>query len=243
MEGTDDRSSALFDDDVRRAQLLVRGGVGDLALRALASGAASAGDGPYREGGAPPALLYDARFAGRAPEVEARSDLVVLRYRRGPLFGWLDWEERAADVALQRSVAWRVDVRAGMHRLEAELEGLDVEEIRVTGGMHDARLRLPAPSGIARVEVRGGAHRLSIEHPEGVPIRLRLRGGVHSIAIDRLELGGGVASLDWQSPEFAGASRGYDIELVGGVHQATISAVAARAPAVVPEGSSAAAAR
>ncbi len=44
-----------------------------------------------------------------------------------------------------------------------------------------------------------------------------------------------MAKLDWQSPDFAGATRGYDIEIGGGVHSATIGELPRRSEPISAE--------
>ncbi len=211
------------------ASLVVRGGLHRLHVGVLTPvEGPTPGDGPYREAGpsddgGPP--LYAVRFVGREPTIEARRDQVVIGYGHS-LRDWLDFRERSSDVFLHPDVPWCVDVRGGVHRFDADLSALDLHDVQITGSMHEATLRLPAPTGTRRVQVRGGIHRLTVERPLGVPLRLRLRGGVHAIEVDRLEIGGGTASIEWESPGFGEATVGYDVEILGGIHRASFRASA-----------------
>jgi hypothetical protein len=146
--------------------------------------------------------LYRARSGDRMPKVEAWRGIVTIQYPRFPGDDWLnDRSERPAEVELNASIPWDVEVRGGASRLEVVL---------------------PDPSGIVTVVILGGASNVAIRRPEGVAARLRVNGGATNLAFDDRHIGAAGGELDLQSRDYDGAVNRYDIAITGGANNLSI---------------------
>jgi hypothetical protein len=127
-------------------------------------------------------------------------------------------------VALNAGVAWDVEIGGGARRLVAELETVRLRSFVVSGGGSDLALTLGPPDGTVPVTFAGGLHRVTINRPPGTPLRIRVTSGVSRLALDEHYFGAVGGELRWQTPDFAGAERRYDVEVTGGANRLTISA-------------------
>ncbi len=186
--------------DLTEARLLFRAGAPTLALRV----------GPRT------ADLYQARFEGAVPRVTVRDGTVSVQYRG---FGL---GHREAEIALNSSVAWRIEVQGGASNLTGRLDGLDLRAIDVLGGASKLDLALGFPRGLVPIRVVGGAGRLRLSRPDGAAVRARMTGGAGRIELDgqRLAAFGGESTLE--SPGAATATDRYDVEIMGGAGRLTI---------------------
>ena len=99
--------------------------------------------------------LYRARFGDRMPKVEARRGIVTIQYPRFPSGDWLnDRSEPPAEVELNASIPWDVEVSGGASRLTADLSGLRLRALKVDGGASRLEVVLPAPSGAVAITGR-----------------------------------------------------------------------------------------
>lgn len=134
--------------------------------------------------------LYRARFEGRAPRVAAEDGTVTIRYPRFPHLDRIGYlRERPAEVALNASVPWDVEIRDGASRLTADLRGLELRSLEVSGGASRVEVTLPPPSGTVPVRVLGGASNVAIHRPEGVSAQIRVGGGSTNLAFDERRFG------------------------------------------------------
>jgi hypothetical protein len=168
---------------------------------------------------------YRARFEGPAPQVDVRNGTVAVAYDRRlrPFFP----RRRGAEITVDPSVPWDVEVRGGVSSLRADFSRVDLESLEIGGGISKSALRLGKPAGSVVVRVKGGASDLRIHRPAGVPVRLRVRGGASRVALDEQRLGavGGEARL--VSADDAGAPDRYTIEIDGGASKLTVDTDAA----------------
>jgi hypothetical protein len=166
--------------------------------------------------------LYRARFGARMPKVEARRGIVTIQYPRFP-GDWLnDRSERPAEVELNASIPWDVEVLGGASRLTADLSGLRLGSLKVAGGARRLEVVLPAPSGIVTVVILGGASNVAIRRPERVAARLRVYGGATNLTFDDRHIGAAGGELDLQSGDYDGAADRYDIAVTGGANNLSI---------------------
>jgi hypothetical protein len=175
--------------------------------------------------GADPAIanLYHARFEGQAPRVGAKDGTITIRYPRFPLFDWLYYlRERPAEVALNAQIPWDIEMRNGVSRLTADLGGLELRSLEVSGGASRVEMTLPPPSGIVPVRVLGGASNVAIHRPDGVAARLRVGGGSTNLTFDERRFGAVGGEVSLQSSDNESASVRYDITITGGVSSVTI---------------------
>jgi hypothetical protein len=166
--------------------------------------------------------LYRARFGDRMPKVEARRGIVTIQYPRFP-GDWLnDRSERPAEVELNASIPWDVEVRGGASRLTADLSGLRLGSLKVDGGASRLEVVLPAPSGAVAVAIVGGASNVAIRRPEGFAARLRVDGGATNLAFDDRHIGVAGGELDLQSGDYDGAVDRYALAITGGANNLSI---------------------
>jgi hypothetical protein len=148
------------------------------------------------------------------PQVRLRDGTVTIQYKG---FGkpW-DWRKRNADISLNRTLPWRVEVVGGANKLLGELGSVDLRSFDLMGGADSLRLSLGTPTGDVPIRVVGGVNKLRIDRPAGVPVRLKIAGGAGGIELDRQRLGSTAGGTILESTGVAGASDLFEIEITGG---------------------------
>lgn len=159
--------------------------------------------------------LYRARFDGKIPEVAVDAGTVTVRYR--PSF-----HPTRGEMTLSGRVPWDIETRWGMSNVIADLEDLELEGLRVSGGSSHVAVRLPRPRRIVALRIGGGASDVELIRPAGVPVRVRIGGGVSKLSIDEFRLGSGGGKTDWRSPDYDRADARYDIEIGAGASRITV---------------------
>jgi hypothetical protein len=100
--------------------------------------------------------LYRARFKGQVPIVTVQGDTITIEY---PPFPSLDqgyyWLERPAEVALNATITWHIEVRGSTSRLTADLHEVRLGSIKLADGASRIEVRLPRPSGTVSVRISG----------------------------------------------------------------------------------------
>ncbi len=171
-------------------------------------------------GGAPEGELYHARFDGRPPLVRVQDGTVTMRYRG---LGLLDWRTKDADIGLNESIPWSVDVRGGASMIDVDLRTLAVEALAVSAGGSEINVWLPRPAGLVPVRASGAGSSIQIRRPAGTAARARLRGGGSSLMLDGQYVGGGAwvtssppgPTDDLFEIEASGIGSGITVECVG----------------------------
>jgi DNA-binding MarR family transcriptional regulator len=186
-----------------QARLLFRSGANELLIR----GTTDLGE------------LYRARFDGPVPQVRLRDGTVSIQYKGR--FQW-DWRDRRADVSLNASLPWDVEVVGGSNKLQGKLTSIDLRSFELTGGADQLRLTVGPPHGIVPVRLTGGAAHLRFERPAGAHVQLQLSGGAGGVEFDRQKLGatGGHANLETSGA--AEASDRYVVEVTGGANRIVV---------------------
>src|SRR2546425_4586286 len=115
------------------------------------------------------ASIYRGEFYGPKPRVTEAEGVISIDY---PRFNPLIWGRTAADITVNPSVAWFVEIRDGVSRWDADLRHLDLAGIDVRGGVSRVDLQLPRPAGTVRIRVSGGASQVRLRRPTGVPARI-----------------------------------------------------------------------
>lgn len=172
------------------------------------------------------AALCRAQFMGERPRAQAVAGIVSISYPRHSIFDWLKeavvGDERAARVVLNGDVLWRIAIAGGASRISAELRRARLEGLRIAGGASQVDLALPHPAGIVPIRIGGGASEVTIRRPRGVAARLTVQGGVSMLTADDHQAGAAGGRFRWQSPDFASAASGYEVEIAGGASGLTI---------------------
>ena len=157
--------------------------------------------------------LFRARFVGPEPAVTVAGNAVDIEFRR---IRRREWRRLSADVALNTSIPWRLEVRAGVTNLTGDLRGLRVSAVSINGGASHVDLRLPRPLGTVPIHIRGGAASVSIQRPDGVAVRATLPDGAASVQFDERRIAPIGSQTPVQSPDYSDATDRYDVELPGG---------------------------
>jgi hypothetical protein len=167
--------------------------------------------------------LYRAHFEGPLPDVQAQDGTVTILYRHVAFFGWLySWHDAVADIALNPTVPWDVDIRGGASKVTADLRGIRLRSFTVIGGASDVELRLPRPIGTVPIRVSGGVSKVSIFRPPGVAARIRVGGGFSRLSLDGRrpvsQEGGG----QLETPDYPSATDRYDVGVEGGASRVSV---------------------
>lgn len=187
---------------ISRARLLFRSGAHELLLR----------------GSADIDELYQGAFEGPVPQVRLRDGVVTVQYKGG--WKW-DWRERRADMAINATLPWDVEIVGGTSKLQGKFPDVDLRSFELTGGVDQLRLTLGLPTGEVPILVTGGANSIRIERPTGVPVRMNLKGGAGGIEFDQQKLGG-TGGLTLESSGAASASNRYELEFTGGAQRIVV---------------------
>jgi len=165
--------------------------------------------------------LYQARFEGPLPGVKAKDGSVTIRYPRR-LLG-LGEKQGAAEVALSVAIPWRIVIQGGAAQVVAELGGLNLAGLEVTGGFSMIRLELPTPSGVVPIRSRGGASEITVLRPAGVAAQVKLKGWVSELVFDDQTFSGVGNNMRLQSQGFDPTAPCYDIEITSYANVVTIT--------------------
>jgi AcrR family transcriptional regulator len=172
------------------------------------------------------AQLYAGRFLGKQPTVQVEGGAVRIAMRHKRVQLRLD----SADLALNPSIPWDVDIRSGVWRLHADLRGLRLGSFTVSGGVSDLTLLLPPPEGTVPVRLTGGVHKLTVRRPPGVPARVWVGIAASRLTLDTMHLGSVGGETRWETPDFGASADRYDVEIDGGAHRVTFDTEAGDEP-------------
>lgn len=190
--------------DLKTGRLEVTSGVANLELF---------GDPAARD-------LFHAQFRGLIPDVRVRNERVSLHYHfaLADFFQHILWGHRdAGEVALNTSIPWGIELRGGVSNLDADLRELPLRSLTITGGVSNAELLLPRPTGTVQVYIASGVSNLKIFRPQSVPARLKVGGGISHMTFDDQSYGSIGGGIQLETPEYKTAADRYDIVLSGGV--------------------------
>ncbi|MEV7603684.1 hypothetical protein AB0O91_40570 [Kitasatospora sp. NPDC089797] len=169
-----------------------------------------------------PQPLYTANFGGPASRVTEDPDGTVTITRRGPVHPF-DLARRSAHVTLSPAVAWDIEIRGVATHVEADLTGLSLRSLTVTGGLSDARITLPQTDREVSVHFDGGVRKLTLLRPAYTRATLRGDRGFTGLSLDGRWVGT-LANADWQSAEPPESTPGvYDITFASGSNRVTIA--------------------
>jgi hypothetical protein len=156
--------------------------------------------------------LFWASFTGTKPRVSVAGNAVDISGARS--FSPVTWRLQSAQIVLNDSIPWEIEVQGGAWRLTCDLRGLRVSAVRLEDGAGKVELHLPHPSGTVPIHFAGGASDISVHRPVGVPVRVAVQGRLGKLQVD----GRSIEATDkepFQSAGFAREADRYDIEVVG----------------------------
>src|SRR5215510_675923 len=164
------------------------------------------------------AELYAGHFRGKLPTVQVQGGTVrlTLRYRRLQFLWW-----DIADVALSPAIPWDVDISGGVWKLHADLRGLRLRSLTVSGGVADMTLLLPPAAGTIPVSMSGGVYKLIVHRPPGVAARVRVENGASRLKLETMRVGTADGETLWETPDFGAVANRYDVEISGGAYRLT----------------------
>jgi TetR/AcrR family tetracycline transcriptional repressor len=162
--------------------------------------------------------LYQLAFEGHPPAVETRDGTVRIRQQHG--------RRNSCDLTLAGAITWEIVIDGGAVRLSADLRALRLASLHVSGGVNQATMRLPHPSGTIPLRIDGGVNRLRVERPSTSGMRLYLNRGSSHITLDGVRLRAVGGGTDWASPDYATTSDRYHVEVGGGASDVSVTAIA-----------------
>ena len=167
--------------------------------------------------------LYRAAFEGPVPEIRVDGGTVTVQQRRR--FRPFDWRAQSADFTLSTAVPWEIVLRGGMWKLSADLRGLQVTGLHVSGGASDIEITLPAPVGTVPVRIAGGASKVKVRRPKNTDARAEVSGGASQLQFDDQRLGAVGGRNVLGTPGYSEATDRYEIRFTGGASQVTIETI------------------
>jgi hypothetical protein len=159
--------------------------------------------------------LFRARFDGKVPEVGVDGGTVSVKYR--PSF-----HPPTGEITLSGRIPWTIRAHWGMSDVSADLESLELRDLKIAGGSSRLEIRLPRPDTSIPIRIGGGASSLEVIRPAGVPVRVRIGGGASKLAIDNFSVGSAGGGTDWKSPDYDSAEERYDIAIGAGASKVTV---------------------
>jgi len=167
--------------------------------------------------------LFGAYFERPIPDVAVEDGRVTIEYPRFPRRISLR-RPLPADIALNRTIPWHIEIRGGMAHVRADLRDLPISEIELSGGAADIRLLLPRQFGATPLRFSGGISDLTIRRPEEVGVSLDITGGAADLRLDEQHFGAIGGEMRWESSGYRTATDRYDIRIIGGVSRLRIEA-------------------
>jgi len=159
--------------------------------------------------------LFRARFDGKVPEVGVDGGTVSVKYR--PSF-----HPPTGEITLSGRIPWTIRAHWGMSDVSADLESLELRDLKIAGGSSRLEIRLPHPDTSIPIRIGGGASSLEVIRPAGVPVRVRIGGGASKLAIDNFSVGSAGGGTDWKSLDYDSAEERYDIAIGAGASKVTV---------------------
>ena len=167
--------------------------------------------------------LYHASFGGPAPEILVQGNHVIVQPRRR--FRLFDWRGHSSNIVLNAGLPWAISFRGAMWQMTADLRGLRLESLEVTGGASHVEVWLPEVEGTVPIRLAGGASSILLHRPAGTAMRAEVTGGASQLVFDDQRLGAIGGRNVLASPGFEEATGRYEVRFSGGASQITIDTV------------------
>lgn len=169
--------------------------------------------------------LFQAEFQGLIPNVRTRQERVIIQYPLS-VFDWLKYafnrHQHSGNVTLNTSIPWQIDMLGGVSHLDADLRELPLTSLTIMGGVSEAEIWLPQPSGTVQIHIASGVSHLRIYRPKNVAAQLKVGGGASHLVFDDQfynSVGGGIRIA---VPDYSSQNDRYDILVNGGVSNLSV---------------------
>ena len=129
------------------------------------------------------------RWSGPTPRIRERGPVTEVGYSPGARLRALAASRSRLGLTLDRRTPLAIEIEGGVSRLSADLSGLDLRELVISGGATHVTVDLPMPTGDLPVRIEGGASRVTVRRPAGVPVSVEIDGGATGLTIDDEPLG------------------------------------------------------
>jgi hypothetical protein len=164
----------------------------------------------------------DVSFGGYTLERERSEDSesLTLSYKgRSRHWNFGRYRNRA-EVRLNASPAWDIDIDAGASSVDFDLSPYKVDRMEINAGASSLKIRLGDRSDETRLRIQAGVSSIDIEVPEAVGCELRAHGGLSSKRISGFEsFGGGT----YQTSDFDAAKKRIYLEIDAAVSRIRVS--------------------
>lgn len=159
--------------------------------------------------------LYRGRFEGTGWDIGVEGGIITVKYPRA-------WRRHNADIALNRTIPWRIAVDGGIAEFDADVSGIRLDAFEVEGGAHRVELTLAEPVGNVPIRIDGGANDVTIRRPKGTAASVFVGGGASKLAFDNQYLGAIGGETRLESPGYADATDRYEITITRGANDVAI---------------------
>jgi hypothetical protein len=170
--------------------------------------------------------LFRAHFEGPLPRVAVHDGLVSVQYQRLSLAEWaryaLLWGRHAADITLNTTIPWHIEIRAGVSKFRADLRRLRLASFEVRGGASEVEAWLPPPSGSVTVRIGGGASSVTLRRPANAAVAVHVRGGASKLTFDEQHFGAIGGGVRLATTGYSDATDRYEISIAGGASRLTV---------------------
>lgn len=167
--------------------------------------------------------LYRAEFQGGTPDISVDGGTVTIGHKRR--FRPFDWRGAVSDIWLTTAVPWEITLKGGMWQLEADLRGLELRALTVSGGASSVEIWLPPAAGVVPVRISGGASEVRLHRQAGTALRAAISGGASELIFDGRSRGSVGGHGYVESPGFTFAQDRYEVRFSGGASQLKVDVV------------------
>lgn len=170
--------------------------------------------------------LCRAVLSGRAPRATSDHGQVRIEYPRLARPRRARRPNHRSEIELNAVLPWTLRFLGGLGDSAMDLRALELVELHIAGGASNVRLLLPPPRGDVRVRIEGGVSKVMVLRPAHIPATLGIAGGASRLTFDGERYGavGGATRLVSSPPN---TCDGYEIDVVGGASDLTITEVKA----------------
>ncbi len=170
-------------------------------------------------GNSPERDLFQARFTGLIPEVRMNKGAVRIRYRLS-IAEWvrhtLLWNRHEAKISLHTTILWEIDLNGGVSEMKADLQMLKLKSLAFKGGVSQADIALPHPSGTVPISILGGSNRISFSCMQRTEAQLRASGGISQLQFGDQLFSSVGERIELKTPGYEDTTDRYDIRVFSG---------------------------